>query len=166
MEIAGTLKDLGRSDFYAVIIGSGSALPMLKLQATELGISEKVWFTGFVSDEEMLRYLSTADICVDPDPSNAFNDRSSMIKMTEYMALGKPIAAFDLPEHRVTAQEAAVYAIPNDEMDLARQLTVLMDNEARRAQAGKFGRQRVEEVLAWPFQEKNLIAAYQKLFAT
>ena len=73
-------------------------------------MDEYVWFTGYVPDQDLLRLLSSVDICVDPDPANAFTDRSTMIKMMEYMALGKPIVAFDLAEHRVTAQEAAVYA--------------------------------------------------------
>jgi glycosyltransferase involved in cell wall biosynthesis len=122
-----------------------------------------VWFTGFVSEEDLVRYLSTADICVDPDPSNPFTDRSTMIKMMEYMAMRKPIVAFDLPEHRVTAQCAAVYAKPNDERDFARQIVTLMDDPQRREEMGRFGRQRVEKELAWPHQGKHLLEAYRKL---
>ena len=156
-------KDLERSDFYCVIIGKGSALADLKVLATELGLGERVWFTGFVPDADMLRYLSTADICVDPDPSNPFNDRCTMVKMMEYMALGKPIVAFDLPEHRVTADEAAVYARPNDELDFARQIAMLMDDPERRKRMGQVGRERVENELAWPHQEKYLLEAYEAL---
>ena len=60
------------------------------------------------------------------------NDRSTVIKMMEYLALGKPVVAFDLPEHRFTAQGAAVYARPNDELDYARQIALLIDNPERR----------------------------------
>ena len=103
--------ELGRPDFYAVLVGGGDAL-----------IDAHVCFTGPVYGDELMRLLSTADICVDPDPSNPYNDRSTMIKMTEYMALGKPIVAFDLPEHRVTAADAARYAAGNDERDFAANL--------------------------------------------
>ena len=85
----------------------------------------------------MQRYLSTVDMCVDPDPSNDFNDRCTMIKMMEYMTLGKPTVAFDLPEHRITAGGAALYARPNDELDFARQLAVLMDNPEQRQKMGE-----------------------------
>lgn len=156
---------LKREDFFCVVMGRGDAVPDLKKQCTELGLNDKVWFTGFVTDEELLRYASTADICVDPDPSNSFNDRCSMTKMSEYMAFGKPIVAFDLPEHRVTAQEAALYAVANDELDYARKLQQLMDNPQLRLAMGKLGRERVDTVLSWTHQSKFLIQAYEQLFA-
>jgi glycosyltransferase involved in cell wall biosynthesis len=157
------LFDLGRSDFDCVLIGTGSAWNGLKQLAIELGLENHVRFTGWVSDADLLRYLSSADICVDPDPSNPFNDRCTMIKMTEYMALSKPIVAFDLPEHRVTAQGAAVYASNNDEMEFARLLTQLMDDPIRRHQMGTLGRERVEKTLAWQHQAAHLLAAYEMI---
>lgn len=157
------IKDLNRTDFYCVVMGAGTALPGLKQLATKLELDDYVWFTGYVSDADLIRYLSTADICVDPDPSNPFNDRSTMIKMAEYMALGKPIVAFDLPEHRVTADDAAVYARSNDELDFARRINELMDDPARRQKMGKLGLQRVESKLKWQHQEENLIDVYKQL---
>ncbi len=157
------VHDLGRTDFLCVLIGTGHAWAELKALASKLGIDRNVWFTGYVSDADLLRYLCTADICVDPDPSNPFTDRSTMIKMTEYMALGKPIVAFDLPEHRVTAQDAAIYARPNDELDFARQIALLMDDPDRRRAMGQKGKERAETSLAWPYQERHLLAAYDAL---
>ena len=49
--------------------------------------------------------LSTADVCVNPDRVTAMNDISTMNKIMEYMALGKPIVQFDVKEGRVSAQE-------------------------------------------------------------
>lgn len=155
--------DLGRTDFFCVIIGRGDAWAGLKTLAAQLELDPYVWFTGFVSDADLRRYLSTADICVDPDPLNPFTDRSTMIKMTEYMAFGKPIVAFDLTEHRVTAQDAAAYARPNDELDFARQIARLMDDPERRREMGRIGRRRVETELAWPHQERHLLAVYEAL---
>jgi glycosyltransferase involved in cell wall biosynthesis len=157
------LTVLGRDDFFCVIIGKGSALADLKAYAEKLGIDQYVWFTGFIPEADVMRYLSTADICVDPDPSNSFNDRCTMVKMMEYMALKKPIVAFDLPEHRVTAGEAALYARPNDELDFARQIASLMDDPEQRKKMGEMGRERVEKELAWPYQKGFLLQAYQIL---
>jgi glycosyltransferase involved in cell wall biosynthesis len=154
---------LQRNDFFCVIIGKGSALAELKAYAGQLGLEQTVWFTGFIPEADMLRYLSTCDICVDPDPSNSFNDRCTMVKMMEYMTLQKPIVAFDLPEHRVTAGEAALFARPNDELDFARQIAILMDDPERRKRMGEIGRERVENQLAWPFQKKSLLKAYESL---
>jgi glycosyltransferase involved in cell wall biosynthesis/peptidoglycan/xylan/chitin deacetylase (PgdA/CDA1 family) len=155
--------DLQRTDFVCVLIGIGAAWHSLRALAAELGIDDYVWFPGRVSESDLLRYLCAADICVDPDPSNPFTDRSSMIKMSEYMALGKPIVAFDLPEHRFTAQEAALYARPNDEAAFARALAELMDDPERRRVMGVFGRRRVETALAWPYSVPTLLEAYRTL---
>jgi glycosyltransferase involved in cell wall biosynthesis len=157
---------LGRNDVFCVIIGKGSALADLQAQAKQLELDPYVWFTGFIPESDMIRYLSTVDICVDPDPSNSFNDRCTMVKMMEYMALSKPIVAFDLPEHRVTAGEAALYARPNDELDFARQIAVLMDDPQRRMRMGQMGRERIESELAWPYHAKHLLDAYASLNGT
>lgn len=157
------VTDMGRTDFLCFIVGQGDAVPQLRALTTQLGLDDYVWFTGRISDEDLMRYLSTADICVDPDPSNPFNDRSTMIKMTEYMALGRPIVAFDLPEHRHTADDAARYARANDEADFARQLAALMDDPEARRTMGQVGKMRVETQLSWPHQERRLLAAYAGL---
>jgi glycosyltransferase involved in cell wall biosynthesis len=157
------IHELKRSDFYCVIIGKGSALQDLRDLAKQLDLQDHVWFTGFIPDADMLRYLSTADICIDPDPSNPFNDRCTMIKMMEYMALGKPIVAFDLPEHRVTADAAALYARPNDELEFAQKIVELMDNADMRRRMGEFGKHRIETDLNWDRQAENLIEAYDAL---
>ena len=160
------LKDLGRTDFYCVMIGKGIAWISLQALATDLDLNEHVWFTGYIPDADLIKYLSTVDICVDPDPSNPFNNRCTMIKMMEYMAFGKPIVAFDLPEHRVTAQDAALYARPNDELDFARQIVALMDDPERRRFMGQQGRERVEKELAWSYQKEFLLDMYAKLCAS
>jgi len=158
--------DLDRSDVLCVVIGDGDALSEAKTQASELQIEEHVLFVGWVSDPTLIRrYLATADIGVDPAPSNPYNDRCTMVKMMEYMALEKPIVAFDLPEHRVTAQDAAAYARPNDEFDFAQQIASLMDDPKRRREMGQTGRGRIEKELAWPHQEKYLLEAYKALSA-
>lgn len=158
--------EMNQTDIFCVIIGRGSILPDLKKLASELQVNDYVWFTGFIPDDDMIRYLSTADICVDPDPSNPFNDRCTMIKILEYMALGKPIVAFDLPEHRVSAQDAAYYAKPNDESDFARQIIALVNNPKQREKMGQIGMKRIAEGLSWEHQASSLIKAYTKLSET
>ena len=153
--------ELGRNDFYCVLIGKGDALEMLRRLATELDLDDNVLLTGYVTQKKLLEYLSSSDICISPDPFDEFNDRSTMIKMMEYMALAKPIVAYRLTEHQVTAKDAALYAEPNDQLDFARCILKLMDDPELRASMGLYGRQRVERRLAWPHQEKRLIDVYQ-----
>jgi glycosyltransferase involved in cell wall biosynthesis len=158
------LNEFNRSDFLCLIIGGrGEARETLKVLSSELGLNDHVSFTGWVSDEDLFRYLSSVDICVDPDPSNAFNDRSTMIKMMEYMSVAKPIVAFDLPEHRFSAQDAALYVRPNNEIEFAAALVQLMDDPGRRQRMGAFGRRRIETELAWHHSIRNLLDAYRTL---
>jgi glycosyltransferase involved in cell wall biosynthesis len=157
------LHDMDRSDFYCIAIGYGVALDGLQEMAKELGIQDHILFTGFVAEEDLMRYLNTPDIMLDPDPSNPFTDRSTMIKMMEYMALSKPIVAFDLPEHRVTAEDAALYARANDEREFAAHIARLMDDPQLREEMGRRGRRRVDAQLEWRHQEKYLLAAYQRV---
>jgi glycosyltransferase involved in cell wall biosynthesis len=86
-----------------------------------------------------------------------------MNKIMDYMALGKPVVAYDLPEHRFTAGEAALYARPNDQVDFARQILRLIEDPELRSQLGAIGRERMEQLFAWPYQRQNLINIYETL---
>jgi glycosyltransferase involved in cell wall biosynthesis len=152
----------GRRDFLAVIIGSGDAAPSLHALAKELDIEQFVWFTGRVSDAQVRTILSTVEMCVQPDPLNQLNDKSTMNKVMEYMALCKPMVAFDLVETRFSAQEAAIYATPNSELDFAEKALWLMDHPEDRARMGAFGRHRVSTALAWEYSIPNLVMAYDE----
>ena len=112
----------------------------------------------------MMRYLSSADVCLDPNPSSPLNDVSTWIKVMEYMALSKPIVSFALKETQVSAADAAVYAPPNDEMAFAKAVARLMDDPALRARMGAIGRGRVENQLNWSITSRNLVSAYNQLF--
>ena len=150
-------------DFQAVIIGSGDAAESLHQLARDLEIESYIWFTGRISDADAIRYLSTVHICVHPDPQNPLNDKSTMNKMMEYMALGKPIVAFDLKEARFSAMDSALYARPNDIRDFAEKVIWLMDNPDARQTMGIFGRQRVASKLAWEYSVPELVKAYLAL---
>ena len=155
--------DFGRTDIHFGLVGGGPALAEMRELARELGIADFVTFTGRVPDAELLAMLNTAEVCVNPDVANEMNDKSTMNKIMEYMALGKPIVQFDLTEGRYSAQDASLYAHRNDPFDLAEQLVALLDDPARRAEMGEAGRRRVERELAWPHEAPRLLAAYEAL---
>ena len=156
--------DMGRTDVHFGLVGGGTALRRMRRLAAELQVAEFVTFTGRVPDGDMLAMLNTADVCVNPDVANEMNDKSTMNKIMEYMALGKPIVQFDLAEGRYSAQEASAYARKNDTCDLARKLIDLLDDPVRRARMGELGRRRVERQLAWQHEAPNLLLAYQALW--
>ena len=154
------LRGLGRDDFYCVVVGFGDALEDLKRLAQELALQDHVLFTGPIFGERLGQLLAASDICVDASPANPYTDRSTMFKLMEYMSLGKPIVAFDLPEHRFTARGAAVYVTPNDERAFARSLAQLMDDPDRRKALGTTGSGRIKTQLAWEYSIPNLLSAY------
>ncbi|MDH5669990.1 MAG: glycosyltransferase family 4 protein, partial [Nitrospira sp.] len=154
---------LGRKDFYCVIMGNGDSLEDLRNLAKELNLEGYVELTGYVSEEDLMSNLSAADICVDPDPSSPLNDVSTWIKIMEYMAMGKPIVTYDLKETHWSAQDAALYVKPNNELEFAEAIALLMDRPDLRAQMGEFGRQRIERELKWDIVGQNLVHAYARL---
>ncbi len=154
----------GRTDIHFGLVGGGSSLAEMKALAEKLRIEEYVTFTGRVPDAEMLAMLNTADVCVNPDVANEMNDKSTMNKIMEYMALGKPIVQFDLTEGRFSAQQASAYAKRNNPDDLAARIVELLDDPERRAQMGAYGRRRVENELEWRYEVPKLRAAYRSLW--
>jgi glycosyltransferase involved in cell wall biosynthesis len=125
-----------------------------------LGLSDQVQFTGRIPDADLVRYLSTADVCLSPDPRNPLNDVSTMNKVLEYMAMGRPIVSFDLKEARVSAGDAAVYAPANDEAGFAELIALLLDDPEERARMGKIGQERISGPLSWRNSQASLLAAY------
>jgi glycosyltransferase involved in cell wall biosynthesis len=152
--------DCGYDDWYAVIIGPVDDANPLTHLAQELGITAKLWFTGYRPEAEWRRLLASTDICFVPDPANQLNNKSTMIKMMDYMALGKPIVAYDLRENQVSAGDAALYARASDPQDMARQFVQLAENAVLREQLGAIGKQRIRESLAWEYSAKNLLNLY------
>jgi glycosyltransferase involved in cell wall biosynthesis len=159
-----TVREKNRTDIQFVVMGSGPELATVQNLSREFGLDDVVTFTGRVDDETLFTVLSTADVCVNPDRFNEMNDKSTMNKIMEYMALGKPIVQFDLTEGRVSAQDASLYARKNDAADLSEQMLCLIDDPERRKAMGEFGLRRVREELSWPHEAPKLLAAYEALF--
>ncbi|HYL87271.1 MAG TPA: glycosyltransferase family 4 protein [Burkholderiales bacterium] len=156
---------LGRRDVHFGLVGGGTSLAEMRALAQELRIADYVTFTGRVPDAELLAMLNTADVCVNPDIATEMNDISTMNKVMEYMALGKPIVQFDLAEGRYSAQGASLYAARNDPLDMAEKIVELLADPARRKAMGELGRRRVMEELEWRHEVPKLLAAYDALWA-
>lgn len=164
--VAHIVHGLGRTDVQFGLVGGGTELEEMKAYARELKVDEYVTFTGRVPDQDLLEMLNTADVCVNPDVANDMNDKSTMNKIMEYMALGKPIVQFDLTEGRFSAGESSLYAARNDTEDMARKLVELLDDPERRAAMGAFGKRRVENELEWKYEAPKLLRAYDTAFGS
>ncbi|MEV6896798.1 glycosyltransferase family 4 protein [Amycolatopsis sp. NPDC051372] len=160
--LASLRDEIGRDDWHAVFVGAGDAFDDVVALSKELGLENQVEFTGRVSDADLLRYLSAADVCLSPDPLNPLNDVSTMNKIMEYMAMSKPIVSFELREARVSAADAALYAPANDVTEFAKLVAVLLDDPDERVRMGELGKARVSGPLAWANSQKALLAAYER----
>jgi glycosyltransferase involved in cell wall biosynthesis len=158
------VTDLGEPDIQLVLVGDGSHRATLEQLSNELGLEGHVTFTGRVSDQELISALGEADVCVNPDRWSTLNDKSTMNKIIEYMAMGKPIVQFDLTEGKVSAGDASLYARPDDVQDMAEKILFLLRDPQLRADMGAKGRQRVKDTLAWEHQVPILLSAYASLF--
>lgn len=166
VEAARTIRlDLGRSDVGFVCIGDGSDLPAMRRLAAELGIAEAIDFTGRLPHDEAMRRLADCDVCVQPDRRNAFNDSCTMLKSLEYMALGKPIVAFDLTETVATCRDAALYATGDSPQELARLIVMAADDPGLRERLGTEGRRLIDEVHGWHRSEPVLLGVYRRVSA-
>jgi glycosyltransferase involved in cell wall biosynthesis len=155
-----------RQDVSLMLIGEGSASSWLRELAHQLKLDEYIYFTGWKEKQEALTYLAASDIGLQPDPQNGLNEYCTMIKTMEYMALGLPVVSFDLVETRYSAQDAALYAVPNKPEDFANKIEKLLDDEVMRRTMGAAGRRRIEETLSWEHSQKHLLEAYQTLFSS
>ena len=155
----------GRQDVSLVLVGDGDCVPSLRALVHTLHLKSFVNFAGWVDPEDVPRYLSTADIGLIPDPQNGMNEFCTMVKTMEYMAIGKPIVAFDLAETRFSAQEAALYAVPNQVEDFAQKIETLLDDEDARYRMGAIGLRRIREELSWEHSKEHLLGAYKMLFS-
>ena len=155
-----TVEQRRRTDVQFMVIGDGPALKATIALAERSGVINYMTFAGRVPDRDVLQMLCTADVCVNPDRVNEMNDKSTMNKIMEYMAMGKPIVQFDVTEGRFSALDASLYAKPNDAPDFADKILELLDDPQRREVMGAFGRQRARTVLSWEQEGPKLLEAY------
>lgn len=156
------VREVGREDIQFVLVGGGPALDELKALTAQKGLADFITFTGRAPDQELFEVLSTMALGVNPDRVNAMNDKSTMNKIMEYMSLEKPMVQFDVTEGKFSAQEASLYARPNDPIDMAEKIAGLVDDPDRRVAMGAYGRRRVVEELNWQHQIDPLLAAYRQ----
>ena len=157
------VKERQRSDVQFVLMGSGRNWKIFRSRLpTSIRRLRDLHRMGR-NDQVIETVLNTADVAA-RRLYNTLNDKLTMNKVMEYMALGKPIVQYDLTESRYSAGDAArlcqAGTLPTD---LGDRILDLLDDPERRAAMGKLGRQRIETVLAWEHQGPVLLSAYETL---
>jgi glycosyltransferase involved in cell wall biosynthesis len=152
-----------RTNMRFLLIGNGSTFEDLKKLSQTLKIDDIVEFTGRLEPAKAYHRLAAMHICVQPDRKNSFTNSCTMVKDLEYMALAKPIVAFDLNETRYSCGESALYATKNSYKEFAKQILVLADAPDLRRKMGQLGRKRLDERFTWTKSEKPLLEAYESV---
>jgi glycosyltransferase involved in cell wall biosynthesis len=154
---------LGRRDVVFVMIGKGGCWAELQERARTLQVDDIVRFLGHISDELLLDYLSTTDLCLAPDPPDRMNQLSTMTKILEYMACQRPIISFDLVESRRSAGDAAIYVEGDDPQAFGQAISELLDDPLRRERMGRVGLERTIHLIGWNRSREALLEAYSRL---
>ena len=149
-----------QKNVYFTVIGSGPKFPEIIYLAEKLDIKRYIHFKGRVSDQRVINLLGECDICVDCSPINYFNNVSTMNKVLEYMALGKPVVQFNLKEGKRSAAMASLYA--KSISDFADKIEFLLKHPRKRKAMGIYARMKMEEELGWHKQSLILLTAYKK----
>jgi glycosyltransferase involved in cell wall biosynthesis len=160
----GRLVAEGR-DVLLYLAGDGESFDAIRRLGAELGLADHLLMPGYQTAEEFRAALLDADVCAAPDPSSPFNDISTMNKIVEYMAMGRPSVAFPLTENRVTGGDAVAYADDMSWQGLAGAIGGLLDDEEGRRRIGERARERFETALAWEHSAPNLLGAYERVRA-
>jgi glycosyltransferase involved in cell wall biosynthesis len=160
------LRRRGREDVSFALVGPGDARDGLIELVESRGLDDIVALPGRVDDEGVCRYVSTASVCISVDSPGPLNDRSTMIKVLEYMSLGRPVVQTPLPEMVRLCGDATAYARPDDPIDLADRIEELLDDPAKAADLGERARRHIaENGLTWPDQVPRLLTAVQSALA-
>ena len=144
------------------LIGDGPDLPRLRALADDLGLAPVLTWTGWLTGEQFPARLAAATVCISPDADTAFNRLATMVKITDYLAMGKACLVADLPETRVTCGDAVAYFPAGDAAALADRLAELLDRPALRADLAARARARAPRLL-WQRSADRLVAAYAAL---
>ncbi|MGC9336062.1 MAG: glycosyltransferase, partial [Anaerolineae bacterium] len=112
------LRDQGQQHLHLVLIGRGSARADLTELATDLGVADQILWIPPVPHVEIPAWIAAADLGLDPLPDHPWWHHQSPLKVYEYLAMGKPVLATDLPCHR-RISEAVLLAPDNHPSTLA-----------------------------------------------
>jgi glycosyltransferase involved in cell wall biosynthesis len=134
-----------------LIVGDGSSLPALQIQAQRSGYADRIIFTGRVPRSQTALYHQALDVFVVPRKDLEVTRSVTPLKPVEAMASARPIVASDLPalaeivEDRVTGFLAAA----GDPAAFAGAIRDLLSDPELSAMMGAAGRERVLQERTW-----------------
>jgi glycosyltransferase involved in cell wall biosynthesis len=162
LELPELLTDPALRGARLTVVGDGPMAAELAARCEQLELDGRVALLGQVPHEQVPALIAAADIGVDPAPGTELNHGSTMIKVAEYLAVGRPVVAYRLRETERTALDAGVYAPCGDRRAFAELVRSLADDGARRLALSERARNRSAELM-WEHSAQVLCDAYADL---
>lgn len=134
-----------------LIVGDGMMRQELVELVRQVGVSDKVIFTGMVPYHKVPLYINASDVCVVPLRSER-GERigSSPLKIHEYMACGKPVVASRISGlEMLEDNDTGILVEPESPSELAQAILRLLQSKELREHMGKSGRKYVVENQSW-----------------
>jgi PEP-CTERM/exosortase A-associated glycosyltransferase len=152
-------------DLRVLLVGGGPQDAALRQQAKDLGIEDKVVFTGRVPHEQVALYYDLLDVLVYPRLSMRLTDLVTPLKPLEAMAQGRVLAASDVGGHLELIEhgKTGILFKADDAKSLAAEVGALLENRASWPQLRANGRHFVETERNWPISVANYKAIYGRL---
>jgi glycosyltransferase involved in cell wall biosynthesis len=141
------------------IIGGFPNIGRYQALARTLGIADRVFFVGRVPYEDAPLWLSLGDVAVEPKMSAT----EAAGKVLNYMAMGLPVVAFDIPVMREYLGDLGVYAPLGDAQVFANQIEALLDDPAHARRIGGALRERVRRLYSWECAGRELEHIYESV---
>jgi glycosyltransferase involved in cell wall biosynthesis len=145
------------------VIGFGEEKQPLEQRLSAFGLGGQVTLTGRIDHARVLELVSEADVCIDPAPCSDLNHRTTMVKIVEYLSLGRPTVAYALRETSRTAGDAAVLAPCGDRARFVAAIVAFARSPELRDEYAARARRRASD-LGWESSEKALLEGYARLF--
>ncbi|HZB92955.1 MAG TPA: glycosyltransferase [Stellaceae bacterium] len=159
------VADLGAArDMHLLIVGDGPAVPALRERAAARGVAERVTFAGLVPREAIPDYVAAFDVAIQP----RVVDYASPLKLFEYMALGRPIAAPATANIREVLRdgENALLFDPADDGGLRAAITRLCADAGLRQRLGRAARAAIDaQELTWASNARRVVALFEEALA-
>jgi glycosyltransferase involved in cell wall biosynthesis len=138
----------------------------LKARAKALDLEGAVVWTGWVPRAQAWSYVKDADVAVSLVPRGELFDCSSPTKVVEYLALGVPVVANDLPDqHQVLTESGAGISAPTSVPEFAAAITRILDQPALASAMRKAGPPYVESHRSYAVIGERVAATYRRLLA-
>jgi glycosyltransferase involved in cell wall biosynthesis len=167
LELADALLS-SRPDVLLVIAGdapSPAEATWFRAELARRALGDKLVFTGWLPHDKALGYVARAEVGLAPIPRGVLFDVSSPTKLVEYLALGVPAVASDIPDLRlVIEQSGAGVCVPMTVPAFCAAIVRLLDDPDRRARGAR-GRAWVAAHRSYDVIGRNVAQRYRSLLA-